>query len=290
MSNPISRSTFLKLSIGGVGLACAIPLLVTQARLSKKKIPVRMLGPSMATGHKLRDGQFSPIPEDIPETRTAVAIIGGGMAGLSAAWWLKKNGVSDFVVLELEKEPGGNSRSGSNEISKYPWGAHYVPLANPESEYVRALFEDTGVITGVDAKGQPIYNELYLCHEPQERLLKDGYFQEGMVPHRGLQPKDNEQLARFFKKVSELRAAQGEDGRPAFAIPLDLSSRDDQYLALDRVSFAEWLTANKFDAKPLLWYLNYCCRDDYGSTVDNVSAWSVSTILPGDAARRATLK
>ena len=55
-------------------------------------------------------------------------IVGGGMAGLSAAWRLDKRGFHDFVLLEMERQAGGNSRWGENEISKFPWAAHYVPV------------------------------------------------------------------------------------------------------------------------------------------------------------------
>ncbi len=139
---------------------------------------------------------------------------------------------------------------------------------------MRMLFEELGIIQGFDKAGRPIYNELFLCHEPQERLLKDGSFQEGLVPKRGLQKSDSLQIARFFQSVKRLRSAVGSDGKPAFAIPLDLSSADEEFVSLDSISMAQWLQDNQFDSVPLLWYVNYCCRDDYGSAVDKVSAWA----------------
>ena len=57
-----------------------------------------------------------------------VAIVGGGVAGLSAAWRLERAGLRDFVVLELEDVAGGTSRSGTGAVTPYPWGAHYVPV------------------------------------------------------------------------------------------------------------------------------------------------------------------
>ena len=69
--------------------------------------------------------------------RSPIVIVGGGMAGLSAAWRLDKRGFHDFVLLEMEPQAGGNSRWGENEITRYPWAAHYVPVpgrkANPAS-------------------------------------------------------------------------------------------------------------------------------------------------------------
>src|SRR5262249_43822993 len=147
-------------------------------------------------------------------------------------------------------------------------------IANKESAYVRSLFEELGIIEGWDAAGDPVYNDLYLCHEPQERLLKDGSFQEGLVPSRGLQPDEKHEIAQFFELIQQWRAKTGKDGKPLFAIPVDLSSGDEELLALDRMSMAEWLRAAGFHSKPLRWYVNYCCKDDYGSTIDDVSAWA----------------
>jgi len=43
---------------------------------------------------------------------------------------------------------------------------------------------------------------------------------------------------------------------------------------LDHMSFADWLREQKMDSKILNWYMNYCCRDDYGATADQTSAWA----------------
>lgn len=261
--------------MGGLALAALSgKALLDWRKWLEPRIPCRMLGPSFSIGHRIRDGQFKDSSPPAEKLKARIAIVGGGMAGLSAGWWLKKHGVSDFTLLEMEEEVGGNSASGKNQISPYPWGAHYIPLANPESHYVRMLFQELGIIEGYDSKGQAIYSDLYLCHEPQERLLKDGSFQEGMVPRKGLQPADKESLARFFQLVHDYRSKKGADGKPAFAIPVDLSSCDEEFISLDRISMADWLAQHKLNSRPLLWYVNYCCRDDYGSTIEKVSAWA----------------
>ncbi len=274
MSKLISRSSFLK-ALVGFGAAGVSGKLFFDWAQNSQPITYRWLGPSMSFGHKIRDSKrLSAPPSKVAESQKAVTIIGGGIAGLSAAWWLKRQGFSDFVLLELEKTVGGNSAAGKNDISPYPWGAHYVPLANVESEYVRALFEELGIITGYNGSGTATYNELYLCHDPQERLLKDGSFHEGLIPKRGLQESDKLELARFFHLMHEFRAAVGADDKHAFSIPIELSSRDAQFRELDNLSMAQWLEIRDFRSRPLLWYVNYCCRDDYGASTANVSAWA----------------
>ncbi len=274
MSTPISRAVFLKV-LAGCGVAAVAGKLALDAPLlkgSSERIRCRMLGPSSKLGHRLRQSAGN---ETITGTQsTRVTIIGGGIAGLSAAWWLKKHGVNDFVILELEKEVGGNSASSSSAYGAFPWGAHYVPIANPESHYVRQLFEELKIIQGYNAAGEPVYDELMLCHEPQDRLYKDGSFHEGLVPKRGLQPNESAEVARFFEVMLSFRRATGSDGKLAFTIPLDLSSQDQEFTALDGISMSQWLKDNNFKSQPLLWYVNYCCRDDYGSSTENVSAWA----------------
>jgi hypothetical protein len=230
-----------------------------------------ILGASHQIGHLLRGGR---IPAPTLERTIPVLIVGAGVAGLSAGWKLSKAGFQDFEILELESEVGGNSRCGENAVSAYPWGAHYVPLPARESRAVRELFEELGVIEGYSSSGQPIYEEKYLCFSPQERLYIHGRWQDGLLPTVGVTQRDLDQYDRFKEMVLRYKARRGRDGRKAFAIPMELSSRDQDLLALDQLSFYDFLVRNGFDSVPLNWYLNYACRDDYGCVYTDVSAWA----------------
>src|SRR6185369_8883128 len=113
-----------------------------------------------------------PVPSDYRNLQ--VCILGAGIAGLSAARELDKAGRQDWMMLDLEEQAGGNAAWGANSITAYPWGAHYLPLPNTESEYVRTLLEEFGLITSYDSSGLPYYKEEYLCHAPEERLKLRG--------------------------------------------------------------------------------------------------------------------
>jgi NADPH-dependent 2,4-dienoyl-CoA reductase/sulfur reductase-like enzyme len=121
---------------------------------------------SHVVGHQLRDGTLASLPREA--RRVSVAVVGGGIAGLSAAWRLRKRGVHDFVVLEMEADAGGNARAGRNDVSAYPWAAHYVPVPGPRTSLVRELFEELGVLRDGE------WDERHLCHAPQERLFIHG--------------------------------------------------------------------------------------------------------------------
>ncbi len=73
-----------------------------------------------------------------------------------------------------------------------------------------------------------------LCHAPQERLYRNGLWQEGLLPHIGVTRSERDQYARFHDLIAGFRRGRDAHGRKAFALPLDLSSRDPDLLALDR--------------------------------------------------------
>jgi hypothetical protein len=229
------------------------------------------VGGEVGLGHRLRDGGF-PDPTETVEVGTL--IVGGGVAGLAAARELDRGGMKDWRLLELAGEPGGNSAWGRNGTTEFPWGAHYVPLPGVEAPEVLALFEELGVIRRRDAQGRPVYAEEFLCHDPEERLFHHGRWQEGLVPHLGVSPADRVQIAGFLERMNQFRQATGGDGRPVFAVPADRSSRDPEWLKLDQIPFAAWLDREGYTAAPLRWYLDYGCRDDFGSGVAVVSAWA----------------
>jgi protoporphyrinogen oxidase len=225
----------------------------------ERRIEGSFVNDAFVRGHQIRDR--APISAALREERIPLVIVGGGIAGLSAAWRLQKRGFRDFVLLEMNNQAGGNARSGENPISAYPWAAHYVPVPGPQAVYVRELFEELGV------SRDGVWNERFLCFSPQERLFLYGKWQEGIEPAIGLTRKDREQFQRLEDLFATFRASGG------FTIPMELglrrSPRD-----LDRLSFADWLRQQAIDSPIVLWYMNYCCRDDYGAMAADMSAWA----------------
>ena len=214
---------------------------------------------SFQIGHLLRDRARFPAAKRVE--KFSVVIVGGGIAGLSAAWRLRKRGFSDFVLLEMNAQAGGNARWGENEITAYPWAAHYVPVPGPKAEFVRELFEDLGVLKN----GQ--WEERNLCFAPQERLFLYGRWQEGIEPAVGLTQSDRDQFQRLEDLFSKYRAS-GE-----FTVPLELG-RSSRFQDLDKISFSDWLQQQGCDARLVNWYMNYACRDDYGALAKDSSAWA----------------
>ena len=228
-------------------------------------------GSDMARGHRLRERSVASSTE---LRRVPVLIIGAGIGGLLAAWRMERAGFRDFTLIELERSVGGNSRHGENAVSRYPLGAHYLPLPTREALAVRELLADLGVLQGDPHAARPNYDETMLCHEPQERLHINGLWQEGLWPRLGVAAAERDQYTRFLDRMAQFREAKDGQGRRAFALPAALSSNEPRWRELDRITMRQWLLDNGFDSPHLHWYVNYACRDDYGTRHAETSAWA----------------
>ena len=70
----------------------------------------------------------SPVPPSIPNTlnQFKVAIIGAGMAGLSAANHLMENGIKDIVVVEARDRTGGRIHTIKHNGRPLELGAQWI--------------------------------------------------------------------------------------------------------------------------------------------------------------------
>jgi hypothetical protein len=233
----------------------------------------RIIGASDRIGHLVRDG-LRPQPSADRWQRTGVVIVGGGVAGLSAAWRFLRAGFTDFTLLELEKAPGGTARSGSSSLVPFPWGAHYIPAPMKENRAFILLLDEMGILEGRTADGEPIVAEQFLCRDPQERIFYRGRWYEGLYLHAGATEEDLSQLRAFEAEVQRWVAWRDGRGRRAFALPAASGSDDAYVTALDQLSMAEWLDRHGFNSPRLRWLVNYACRDDYGTLLRDTSAWA----------------
>ncbi len=221
------------------------------------------VGASHERGHHLRNGP--PAASGEPR-RVTVAILGAGIAGLAAARALAAAGVDDYRLFELENASGGNSRGGEVAGLACPWGAHYLPTPGETAGEVRDLLAELGLVRSVE--GVDRYDERVLCHAPQERLFIAGRWQDGLLPVEHQPASTIAQYRRFSERIATFQASHG------FAVPVTRARPLPEIDRLDRMTFAQWLDAEGFDAPALTWYLDYCCRDDYGAGCRQVSAWA----------------
>ncbi|MBS0608583.1 MAG: FAD-dependent oxidoreductase [Proteobacteria bacterium] len=251
--------------------AAVVPLAGCQD--AARDIPGGFTGIAMQQGHALRDrlARGGAALQPVATRRTGVVIAGGGVAGLAAARALRLAGVQDFALLELEDQAGGNSRAARVNGLACPMGAHYLPVPGEAAREVQDLLEDLGLRRRVAGRWQ--YDERHLCHSPQERLFFGGQWQEGLLPLAGVGASTLAQYRRFAVRVAALSRAA------PFTMPALKGWKENQALApdhqaLDAITFASWLAQEGLDDAHLRWYLDYCCRDDYGAGSARVSAWA----------------
>lgn len=221
-------------------------------------------GTSPERGHLLRDARTIAAPSVTRTVRTLIA--GGGVAGLSAARALRLQGMDDFALLELEDSAGGNARAGSMAGMAHPIGAHYLPVPSDAAYETQDFLEELGIRQRVSGRWQ--YDERYLCHSPQERLFMNGAWQDGLLPLADVGPATLAQYGKFAQLVERWRKTGG------FQIPRAYTLQALQAMAQLAMPFNAYLDAQGLTDTTLRWYLDYCCRDDYGSGVDVVSAWA----------------
>jgi monoamine oxidase len=222
------------------------------------------VGDAVAHGHRLRERPAPAAPA--VRRRTGLVIVGGGIAGLAAARAARQAGVEELAVFDLHDRAGGNARAHALAGLPCPLGAHYLPLPGPQAREVSAWLHELGVAR--QALGRTVYDERHLCHSPQERLFVDGRWHEGLLPPAEPGSATLEQYRGFARRVAE---AQRELG---FAIPTRRAPWTAAHAALDGSTFAQWLDTQGLADRRLRWFLDYCCRDDFGADAAGVSAWA----------------
>ena len=240
-----------------------------------------LVGDDPTVAHLVRS---SSIPEASVTKRTSVAVVGGGIAGLSAIWRLVRAGVDRITLFELSDTLGGTARAGATRgnlqaDTRYPWGAHYLPVPNAETRCVIRLCREMNLMQG--SKAQPAFDALSLVHAPEDRLFYRGRWYDSLYLSVGATDADLAQRDRFGKLMADYQTQVGSDGRPAFALPAALSSTDIEYTSLDALTALEWMAQHGFTSPRLLWYCNYAVLDDYGASLNQVSAWSLLHYFAG---------
>lgn len=262
-----SRRGFLKATV----LLALGAQFLQACRTKVNHIFLQLTGTNHILGHRLR---FPDFPASTEVIEVPILIVGGGIAGLSAAYRLQQKGYSDFILLDLEDEVGGNARNGENAHSAYPLGAHYLPIPNASNRELLQFLEESGIIKEWTSTGKPIFDEEQLSFAPHERLFIHNVWQEGIVPSYGISDAESAELARFFRQMQDFKKLKGADGKYVFDIPMRNASQTHDRTVLDGQDMLSWLKSQGYHTEALLEYVNYCCRDDYGTGIKCTSAFA----------------
>lgn len=228
------------------------------------------VGPDPARGHMLRDPTLRS-REPARREKVGVLVVGAGVAGLCAAWRLHRAGFEDVRVVELEDEPFGTARGGALPRSPYPMGAHYLPAPHRDFTALHELLADVGLVVGHETSGAPEFDPRHIVRDPAFRHRHRGLWADGLYPTSGADERALGQLTALREKLATLDRT-GSDGRRLFDLPLRRSSAE--LRALDEMSMAQWLGREGLGDWRVRWLCDYGCRDDYGCTIEQTSAFA----------------
>lgn len=270
----VRRREFLS-GLFGASLTSKLACSSVAQETAIRRVDGELLGPNVPFGHRLRDPIDLSGYADVPIERVEVAVVGGGPAGLSAAWRLRRAGRAGVRVFELEDVVGGTSRGDAEGNLRYPWGAHYLPIPSRDNVALRTLLEEMGALEpSIEDGNKLVPAEHMLVREPDERVFFRGYWYAGLYPFAGASADDLAELERFDQLMHRFGTAPTQDGRRPFSLPMSESSRDERLVALDGKTATEFLAEHGFSSERLLWLCDYSMRDDYGMTLEEVSAWA----------------
>ncbi len=179
-----------------------------------KSLLLKITGTDHVLGHKLWAKDFPQFSEVI---HTKYLVVGGGISGLSACRFFNQNHEKDYLLLEMENHLGGNSSNGQNTFSKFPLGAHYLPLPNKENTEIIEFLKESGICLGTEENGEPVLDEYQMTFPQQERLFFKNSWQNDVVPQKEFQllPRTNLPVfsKRWMSSASE-KTVKGNIGLP----------------------------------------------------------------------------
>jgi hypothetical protein len=117
-----SRRDFIKFVVAGsVAAGCPVDAALLHVRDSGHSDAPRVDGEHFEICHQVRDGHSFERPA--PTANRAIVIVGGGVAGLSAAYFLRGK---DWLLLEKEDHFGGNAYQEEFDGQPFATGSAYA--------------------------------------------------------------------------------------------------------------------------------------------------------------------
>ena len=232
-----------------------------------------------ARGHAaIRDARRLPAaPAPRVARAPASSIVGAGVAGLAAAWELRRRGITDVVGARARRRrPAAPRAAARSAVTPYPWGAHYIVAPQQDQADLIALLERARRDRGLRRRWHA-GRSTRRCAAASPRsacsTAAAGTRASTSTPARA--PRIAGSSRRSTPRSIAWSAWRDAGGRRAFAIPVSRRERLRRgHARSTSISFAAWLDARGFTSERLRWLCDYACRDDYALTAADTSAWA----------------
>lgn len=208
----------------------------------------------------------SEIPQ--PSEWSNVVIVGGGLSGLSAAYYLRKE---NPILLEQSETLGGHAQGATHKGVRYSTGGAYVSLSEKGTP-IDLFYEEIGLSKKFHEHTE---TEPIVVIEKKFRKISD-FWKEGTDPH------SKEQAQKLFKHFEDLHDEKNDLKFPK----IPATDKDMRHFVnqLDRKSFRRYL--EDFLGEPLHPHLSalieHYCWTTFGGSASEVSAASGLNFYAGD--------
>jgi len=110
-------------------------------------------------------------------------ILGGGISGLTFAYFLEKKNFKDYFVLESQSEPGGLCRSIRKDGFVFDFSVHMLHLRNPETllfvneligEELKLMQRNAGILINERVVPYPFQYNLYFLDDKTKKECVEG--------------------------------------------------------------------------------------------------------------------
>ena len=182
-----------------------------------------------------------------------VVIVGGGLAGMSAAYYLKGKKI---LIIEGHNRFGGNAKSQSFNRSITSMGSAYITLPE-EGDEIDTFLKQTN-----------LKKQFRLTDHDEETVIMNGKFVPGFWAG-GTDIKNADQFKAAHEKFKEV----WDNNYPEIPVWDNSTSARANFNALDSISFTNWLKRELGEVHPhIMEYITLYCWSSFSASPDEISA------------------
>lgn len=194
-----------------------------------------------------------------------VVIVGGGLAGLSAAYYLKGKKV---LIIEGHNRFGGNAKTQQYNKSMTSMGSAYITLPDDGDE-IDTFLKQTG-----------LKKQFRLTDHDEETVIMNGKYVPGFWAG-GTDIKNADQFKAAHEKFKEV----WDNNYPEIPCWDNSSSGRANFESLDTISFTNWMKRELGDIHPhIMEYVTLYCWSSFSASPDEISAAQGLNFLSCDLA------